>query len=75
MNFLMRPEIIADVTNYVWYANPNKAADVFVEAEILSDTSIYPTDEVMKKLYIMEGRPQDAQRLMTRTWTSVKSGR
>ena len=75
MNFLMRPEIIADVTNYVWYANPNKAADEFVEAEIRNDTSIYPTDEVMKKLYIMEGRPQDAQRLMTRTWTSVKSGR
>jgi len=75
MNFLMRPEIIADVTNYVWYANPNKAADDFVNPDILADTSIYPQDEVMKKLYLMEGRPQDAQRLMTRTWTSVKSGR
>lgn len=75
MDFLMRPEIIADVTNYVWYANPNKPANEFVDPEILSDTSIYPTDEVMKKLYVMEGRPQDAQRLMTRTWTNVKSGR
>ncbi len=75
MNFLMRPDIIADVTNYVWYANPNKAADEFVDPEILGDTSIYPTEDVMKKLYLMEGRPQDAQRLMTRTWTSVKSGR
>jgi len=75
VNFLMKPEIIAEVTNYVWYANPNKAADEFVDAEILNDTSIYPTDDVMKKLYIMEGRPQDTQRLMTRTWTSVKSGR
>ena len=67
--------MIVDGINYVGYANPNKAADEFVEAEIRNDTSIYPTDEVMKKLYIMEGRPQDAQRLMTRTWTSVKSGR
>jgi putrescine transport system substrate-binding protein len=75
INFLMKPEIIADITNFVWYANPNKAADKFVNAEILEDTSIYPTDDVMKNLYIMEGRPQDAQRLMTRTWTSVKSGR
>ncbi len=75
MNFLMRPEIIADITNYVWYANPNKPASEFVDPEILADTSIYPTDEVMKKLYIMDSRPQDAQRLMTRTWTSVKSGR
>ncbi|HTN35254.1 MAG TPA: spermidine/putrescine ABC transporter substrate-binding protein PotF, partial [Marinobacter sp.] len=74
-NFLMKPEIIADITNFVWYANPNKAADKFVNAEILEDTSIYPTDDVMKNLYVMEGRPQDAQRLMTRTWTSVKSGR
>src|SRR5690554_7562835 len=27
VNFLMKPEIIAEVTNYVWYANPNKASD------------------------------------------------
>ena len=67
MNFLMRPEIIADVTNYVWYANPNKPANEFVDLEILNDTSI-PTDEVIG--FIMEGRPQDAQRLMTRTRTN-----
>lgn len=75
MNFLMKPEIIADITNYVWYANPNAAASEFVDEAILSDPSIYPSEDVMKKLYLMEGRPQDAQRLMTRTWTSVKSGR
>ncbi|WP_152205540.1 polyamine ABC transporter substrate-binding protein [Marinobacter changyiensis] len=75
MNFLMKPEIIADVTNYVWYANPNKAADPFVDPEILADKSIYPSDEVMQKLYIMEGRPMATQRLVTRTWTNVKSGR
>lgn len=75
MNFLMKPEIIADVTNYVWYANPNKPANEFVNPEILGDSSIYPSDDVMKKLYIMEGRPMATQRLVTRTWTSVKSGR
>src|SRR5690606_22953911 len=75
INFLLKPDIIADVTNYVWYANPNQAANEFVDAEILNDTSIYPTDDVMKKLYVMEGRPQATQRLVTRTWTSVKSGR
>jgi putrescine transport system substrate-binding protein len=75
MNFLMRPDIIAEVSNYVWYANPNLAANEFVDADILNDTSIYPTETVMDNLYLMQGRPQDAQRLMTRTWTSVKSGR
>ena len=43
INFLMKPEIIAEVTNYVWYANPNKAADEFVDAEILNDNSIVVT--------------------------------
>lgn len=75
INFLLQPEIIADITNYVWYANPNQAADEFVDEEILSDTSIYPTEEVMSKLFVAKERPLDVQRNITRLWNRVKSGR
>lgn len=75
INFLLRPEIIADITNYVWYANPNSAADEFVVPDILSDESIYPTAEVKEQLYLAKERPLDTQRIITRTWNRVKSGR
>jgi len=75
INFLLQPEIIADITNYVMYANPNSAADPFVDPDVLSDASIYPTEEVLSKLYIAKERPLDTQRVITRTWNRVKSGR
>jgi len=75
INFILQPEIVADITNYVWYANPNQAADEFVDIDILEDSSIYPTAEVMEKLYIARERPLDLQRVITRTWNRVKSGR
>lgn len=75
IDFLLRPEIIGDITNYVWYANPNAAADEFVDEDILNDSSIYPTAEVKEQLYIAKERPLDTQRIVTRTWNRVKSGR
>jgi putrescine transport system substrate-binding protein len=57
------------------YANPNKAADEFVDPEVLGDDSIYPSDDVMKKLFIAKERPLDTQRVITRSWNRVKSGR
>lgn len=75
IDFFLRPDIIADITNYVWYANPNAAADEFVDPDILTDASIYPTDEVKEKLYVAQERPLNTQRIITRTWNRVKSGR
>ncbi|MBE7215399.1 MULTISPECIES: polyamine ABC transporter substrate-binding protein [Shewanella] len=74
INYLLRPEVIAPITNYVAYANPNLAAQEFVDKEILNDTSIYPNEEILKRLYVGEVRPLKAQRVMTRVWTKVKSG-
>lgn len=75
IDYLLRPEVIGDITNYVWYANPNSAADEFVDEDILNDPSIYPTAEVKEHLYIAKERPLDTQRIITRTWNRVKSGR
>ncbi|WP_076407560.1 polyamine ABC transporter substrate-binding protein [Shewanella sp. UCD-KL12] len=74
INYLLRPDVIAPITNYVAYANPNVPAQEFVDEEIRTDSSIYPTEEVLKRLYVGEVRPLKAQRSMTRVWTKVKSG-
>ncbi len=74
INYLLRPDVIAPITNYVAYANPNDPAQELVEKEIINDPAIYPTPEVLSRLYVADVRPMKAQRAMTRVWTKVKSG-
>ena len=51
INFLMEPQIIAAITNYVNYANANRAATPFIDTEVLEDNSIYPSAEIKARLY------------------------
>ena len=75
INFILDPEIAAEITDYVSYANPNAAADAYLPEEILNDPAIYPEAEVMQNLYVALDMPQPVQRIRTRVWNRVKSGR
>lgn len=75
INYIMRPEVIAEATNYVYYANANPASDPMIEQDILDDPAIYPTPEVMEKLYINTPYDVAGQRSINRIWTRVKTGR
>jgi putrescine transport system substrate-binding protein len=74
INYLLKPQVIADITNYVQYPNANTAADAHVEPALLSNPTVYSPAEVMSKLYTLEAMPQDIDRIRTRLWTRVKSG-
>src|SRR5690606_6433468 len=62
INYLLDPEVIAEVSDYVGYAIPNKAAQALMDAEVLADETIYPPDEVLEKLYISAELPPAVQR-------------
>jgi putrescine transport system substrate-binding protein len=74
MNYLMKPDVIAKSSNYVSYANGNLASQKFVDPAILADSSIYPTKEVLSNLFSTTPYDAKAQRMLTRVWTSVKTG-
>lgn len=74
MNFIMKPEISADITNYVFYANANAASLEFVNPEIAEDPAIYPPEEVRAKLFPTVQHNARTDRLITRLWTTVKTG-
>ena len=74
LDFIMRPEIAAGISNYVYYANANAAATEFVEEEVKSDPGIYPTAEVKAKLFPDKASSAKYERLRTRAWTKVKTG-
>ena len=74
MNFLMRPDIIAEVTNSIGYSNANAAATPLVDEAIRNDPASYPPQDVLATLYAIPDQPIPVQRLMTRGWTKVKLG-
>ena len=74
IDFILQPEIVADITNYVFYANPNTAATEFVSEEVKSDPGIYPPDDVKEKLFSLKPHTPRFDRSLTRAWTKVKTG-
>ncbi|WP_095148651.1 polyamine ABC transporter substrate-binding protein [Pseudomonas sp. Irchel s3a18] len=75
INYLLKPEVIAQVSDYVGYANPNPASDKLMDQSIREDESVYPPQVVLDKTYVSIELPPNIQRLMTRSWTKVKSGK
>lgn len=75
LDYLMRPEVIAGISNYVAYANGNAASYELIDEEIRNDPGIYPTEEAKPNLYSFEVMPANIDRIVTRTWTRVKTGR
>jgi putrescine transport system substrate-binding protein len=46
-----------------------------VNAEIRDDQDLTPTPELQRSLYVVQPLPQKIERVRTRAWTSIKSGK
>ncbi|AZC53878.1 Putrescine ABC transporter putrescine-binding protein PotF [Pseudomonas chlororaphis subsp. piscium] len=75
INYLLKPEVIAQVSDSVGYANPNPKAGELMDQSVRKDEAVYPAQEIVDKLYVNSELPPKIQRLMTRSWTKVKSGK
>ena len=73
IDFMLRPEVIAELTNSIYFANANQAADALVDPAIKGDPDIYPPQEVREKLFSDQTQPLKDQRERTRLWTSFRS--
>jgi putrescine transport system substrate-binding protein len=74
LNYMMKPEVIAKSSNYVYYANGTKASQEFLDEGVHDDPAVYPPDDVMAKLFVNTPLDSRTQRLFTRTWTKVVTG-
>jgi putrescine transport system substrate-binding protein len=75
INYMMKPEVAAGISNYVSYATPNTKALPLLDPELAADASVYPTPEVLAKLVDPASFPQDVQRERVRLWTTIKTGK
>jgi putrescine transport system substrate-binding protein len=74
MNYLMRPDVMAGITNYIRYPNGYSASLPLVNDAIKNDESIYPSPATRQRLLTNRAVPPDYSRLITREWTRFRTG-
>jgi putrescine transport system substrate-binding protein len=75
IDYLLRPEVAAGLTNKTFYPSGNLAALPHVDAAIRDDPAIFPSPEVMARLFVHTVHEAEYVRQRNRLWTAVKSGR
>jgi putrescine transport system substrate-binding protein len=73
IDYILRPEVHAALSNKVFYANPNRASLKFVKPEVASNPSIFLSDEDKARMQVPEPVPQDIRRVQTRIFTNFKA--
>ncbi len=75
INYISSPEVIANISNTINFPNVSLAADPLISDEVRSDPGAYPPTELRDKLYAMKAHSLKYDRLLTRAWTEIKTGK
>jgi putrescine transport system substrate-binding protein len=73
INYILRPEVHASLTNKVFYANPNAASIKFVKKDVAENKSIFLDSATTKNMIAPDALPQDLRRVQTRTFSNFKA--
>ncbi len=74
IDYVMTPQVIAEISNFKRYANANAAAQPLVLPEVKADPGIYPTAEQMQRLTVETPDSSEQTRALTRMWQKFKTG-
>src|ERR1700723_657885 len=74
LNYIMTPQVIADISNTKRYANANAASQPLVSGSVKDDPGIYPPPEQRQKLAVQLADSADQTRAITRVWQKFKTG-
>lgn len=75
INYILRPEVHASLTNKVFYANPNAASLKFVNKDVAENKSIFLDAAATKTMVAPDALPQAVRKVQTRTFTNFKAAR
>ena len=73
IDYILDPQVGADISNYTAYGSPNRAAveGDFVEADLLDDPGIYPSAETRERLFFVEQDPE-REALYNDAWDELR---
>jgi spermidine/putrescine-binding protein len=73
INYLMNPQVIANISQYIGNANANSAASPLLDAAIVQDASVYPPPEQQQRLFVQTEDSPEQARAITRLWQKFKT--
>ena len=74
LNYIMTPQVTADISNFKRYADANAAAQPLVQSAVKDDPGIYPTPDQMQRLKVQLADSPEQTRAITRVWQKFKTG-
>jgi putrescine transport system substrate-binding protein len=74
INYMMKPEVAAGLSNKVFYANPNLESKKFVKPEVANNPAVFLSAADLKNMKAPDAIGGDIRRTMTRLYTSFKTG-
>ena len=75
INYILRPEVAASLTNKVFYANPNAASVKLVKKDVAENKTIFLSAEDKARMTPPDAVPQPIRRVQTRIFTNFKAGK
>lgn len=75
INYILRPDVAAALTNKVFYANPNAASLKFVRQDVADNKTIFLSQADQNRMTPPDALPQDIRRVQTRVFSNFKAGR
>ena len=73
LNYLMNPQVIAHITNFIGNANANSAATPLLDASTVADPAVYPPPDQEQRLFVQVEDPPERMRAITRVWQKFKT--
>jgi putrescine transport system substrate-binding protein len=74
IDYLLEPEVIASVTNFIGFANANSRATPLLDPSIVSDPIVYPPPDEQRRLFVQTEDSPEQSRAITRIWQRFKVG-
>jgi putrescine transport system substrate-binding protein len=75
LNFILRPDIIARITNKTYFPNAVPESLPYVKEILRANPAFFPDPQTRKRLFINENVPPSMQRKLNRAMTKVRTGR
>ena len=73
LNYILRPEVIAEISNKVNFANANTPSKPLINEAAINNPGIYPEEELMRKLFVVKIILPDVDLVMTRQGVDIKA--
>jgi putrescine transport system substrate-binding protein len=73
INYMLRADVMAGISNYVSYASANTAALPLTDESVRNDLRVFPPPALMEKMFVQAVIPPDVDRILNRAWTTLKT--